>query len=230
MSLLLNPYRFGSSGGGGGFTPADLTGLVGWWDTSDLSGFANDDRVTQVDDKSGNGYHMTARNLGCRYVSDDGSGRSAVRTSGSTNDIMAANVGPTTRRSQPYTRFVVCALLDSGSDPISGDDPITNLIRRGSGYYNGTFLSATFTADPAIYVGLGNGASSYIRVDGTQLASGNTGANQVRRLAWGGRGLDGSPNAAAVRVYEDGFVDGELSASDLDNLESYLSTKWSITI
>ena len=44
----------------GDWTPADLPGVLGWWDASDVSTITKTGtRVDQVDDKSGNGQHLT---------------------------------------------------------------------------------------------------------------------------------------------------------------------------
>ena len=45
--------------GGGLWTPANLTNLVAWYDASDVSTVTlNGSNVSQIDDKSGNGYHV----------------------------------------------------------------------------------------------------------------------------------------------------------------------------
>jgi hypothetical protein len=52
--LLMNPPA------AGGFTPADLTSLVAWYDMSDASTITSSSgAVSQVDDKSGQGNHVT---------------------------------------------------------------------------------------------------------------------------------------------------------------------------
>lgn len=98
--LLINPYRHG---GGGGFTPASLTGLELWLDFSDASTVfsdagvtlaSNNDTIQQVNDKSGNARHASQANPSFRptfktafqnslSVSDFGG--SALLTSGSTS-------------------------------------------------------------------------------------------------------------------------------------------------
>jgi len=48
------------AGGGGTFTPLDIPGLAGWWDASDAATItASAGAVSQWNDKSGNGYHVT---------------------------------------------------------------------------------------------------------------------------------------------------------------------------
>jgi hypothetical protein len=59
MTTLVDSYRFAAAGGG--WTPADLTGLLAWYDASDAGSFTYSSGVlvSQWDDLSGNAHHMT---------------------------------------------------------------------------------------------------------------------------------------------------------------------------
>ncbi len=53
--FLLNSKRFGPE-----FSPSDIANLEGWWDAQDASTITGSaSAVTQWDDKSGNGHHLT---------------------------------------------------------------------------------------------------------------------------------------------------------------------------
>lgn len=86
---MRNTFGFGFSGGkglagsGGGFTPATVSGLVGWYYSE--SGITIATGVSQWDDLSGNGNHLTQSSAGLQpaYIAAFQNGKHAVRTDGS---------------------------------------------------------------------------------------------------------------------------------------------------
>lgn len=57
--MIINPYAFGAAAPAP-FSPLDLPNLNAWWDASDVSTITESGGdVSQWDDKSGNGYHLT---------------------------------------------------------------------------------------------------------------------------------------------------------------------------
>ena len=60
MTMLLNPYRYGGSGGGGSFSPLDISWHAAFWaEDPNWTPPADGAAVSQWDDASGNGRHAT---------------------------------------------------------------------------------------------------------------------------------------------------------------------------
>lgn len=96
--------------------------------------------------------------------------------------------------------------------------------------YNNTRLLASDSSrnDESIYFAFINGpdGDGYIRRNGAKTASGAVGQGSVDQLCIGD-GIDYSDafEGECRRVF---FYDRELTASEIDGLESYLSTKWGL--
>lgn len=88
----------------------------------------------------------------------------------------------------------------------------------------GTTLTSTDAIDTSVHVFtiLYNGASSYIRKDGTQIAAGNAGTNAMGSISLGYGGAIGiNSDIAACYVF-----DTPLSDADRTLMESYLTGKY----
>lgn len=94
----------------------------------------------------------------------------------------------------------------------------------------GSSVGAAHTAGaPHLVTFVVNGASSIIYVDGTQLATGDAGAqNQDGGLTVGATQAGASPLAGDVAEW--GFVSGSPSAQDLANLKSYINTRYNLGV
>ena len=74
----------------GGWTPADITGLTGWWDASDSSTVTLvSGKVSQWDDKSGNSRHLTQGTDGSRPTYAGTINGLSVLTFDGTDDFLA---------------------------------------------------------------------------------------------------------------------------------------------
>lgn len=78
------------------FLPTDISGLAAWWDANDAATVTGATPVTQWNDKSGNGRHLTHATLGPNHVPASGvmrfDGPAASTTAGDTLDMPAMTV------------------------------------------------------------------------------------------------------------------------------------------
>jgi hypothetical protein len=124
----------GGGGGGGAFTPASLTGLIGWWDAKNFASLSlTGSSVNSVNDLSGNNntlvqgrwakpvYNATGLNLRPAFVFD-----STISPSFETGPF-AMGTGNT------LTAFIVCA---AGASPSFSDPRVLSYLGFGTHDYN----------------------------------------------------------------------------------------------
>lgn len=162
--------------------------------------------------------------------------RPTVEFDGS-DDYIEADI---TDISQP---FVLVAVANTGGANATAEGVIgssgTNSTRIGDSgadaftYNFGTAQTGgTTDSDPHVWVALINGASSQLRIDGTQVVTGNSGAGSLVRFTLG---CSRSTNDNVARHFLDGHIAYaavyELSSvSDVADLEEALGTYYGISI
>jgi hypothetical protein len=136
---------------------------------------------------------------------------------------------------QPLHIFLAFRLETASQDGyyLDGDTNRVTLLTQDPeddyGLNAGTRLTGGSTdTDPHIQTALPNGASSTNRLDGTQIASGDAGANNLTDLRVGS--AIGNQLHAHISIGEILIYDTELSDADRNDVESYLSDKWGVTI
>lgn len=200
--------------GAGATTPADDNGEpVGTWQDQSGSGA----HLIQITDDS---YRPTLVTGGTLPV---------VRFDGVDNWLKA-----TVSTAQPYTLFVVVQLLartglatifdstaifawDKGEMRVNDSDTTKWDI------YGGAFLTQTLPNDTTnlhLYTTVFNGASSLVRDNGVQFATGNVGAGEGTEFEIGAQGAGRYANVdfGAVLLYG-----GALAAGDITSVETYLN-------
>lgn len=216
------------------FSPLSFSPLA-WLDASDTSTITSSGSPAKVStwaDKSGNSRNVVQSTSANQPTTgaDTRNGRNVLTYSGGQ---LLASVAFT--KAQPITIAIVGAAT---SFPISntqivGNDAITPNIfasptsgRVWRSYAGIELVSATPTdTNWHYFTATYNGASSVLRLDGTQIASGNTGTNGYSNK----RLLIGADNSTA---YWSGYVaevvvyDFILTTDQRTILESYLATKW----
>ena len=218
------------------WTPLDLAGLVAWYDASDLSTItdAGAGAVSQWADKSGNGNHVTQGTAGLRPTT-------GIRTQNGLNVIdfdggdwlVSADIADV---AQPVTLAAV-AMPDNlddaahnvwGNAPGLGNQPSFNVNGGVWRMYAGTPVVSAVpdTAVPRLVVAVFNGASSLLRINGSQVVSGDAGANPLRILSLGSN--EGTSQFWDGWIAEAIAVEGAVAGSDLTNLESYLNAEWAV--
>jgi len=212
-------------------TGPPVAGYVAWYDPSDAGSITSSGgAVSQLDDKSGNGRHLTNATGGTQPTTGTRTqnGLNVLDFDG-TNDQLSVSGFTLT---QPYTVFAV-ALSDDGADATGqritdGQASSTILGKTTANSWNlfaGTgLLGGTVDGGAHVHGGVFDGATSTRRVDGAVVASGNGGTSSHGglRLAISNTGTnfwDGW--IAEVVMYPTG-----LSAGDCSSVEAYLKTKW----
>jgi len=230
---IFNPYRYA-----GDFTPPDISDLTGWWDISDSTTVTEaGGLVSQWDDKSGNSYNLiqttTAQKPTLLTADQNGLDTLSFVYTGSGGSYSMA-IASATIATQPLTMLV--ALL-SGDGSTSGQCNVYGAGGTRCDYYD---FTASESDRHRIYGGvqlkynedighqwnqltnLYNGASSYMRVNGTEKVSGNAGTSSQADLALGSDN-DGNQSLKYGEII---CYDKELSASELTSVENYLKDKW----
>jgi len=226
-----------------------LDSLVAWFDAADLNTITESSGdLSQWDDKSGNGHHAT-QGVGAdqpSFVTDVVNGLPVVRFNGTSDflDLGSVVISGTTGR----TFFLVCRADNTGTA-----EAMISLSTSGA---NGGRYDLTGQISLRVVAGFRQftvsivDASNYFVLSVWNAASSDVSATEGRRN--GTALVQASVNTQAIdtqvsgttRLGENGvsnqFYDGdlsevimydrELSASEIDSVESYLAAKWGITL
>ncbi len=227
------PYNLGKPSAA--FSPLDLSPVL-WLDAADTSTITESGgAVSQWDDKSGNGNHVTQ-------------GTAAAQPTTGTRTINSINVldfdgGDWLRTataavtSQPFTMFVVghsdSGVSDTMLDSRTAADRVAFVMQLATNLrvLAGSLLSATgatVTGADHIFTAIVDGASSEIFVDASSYGTGNPGANSYEPATVGGsyvNGLNTWDGAIAEIV-----IVSTVDAADIAAMHAYLADKWGITL
>lgn len=232
QAMIINPYVFPSGGGGGSFSPTDISGCVLWLPADHIVGLSDGDPVAQWDDESGNGYNATQSTGSAKptYKTGQQNGLPAVQFDGGDTLTTAA-----VTLSQPYTIFVVCSETSGSTNQnIIADktniEATVFITSNNLSLYAGSTISQS-GGSSAWLVGaaIGNGASSNVFRNGSSVASGNPGT----------QGYSTGFIIGAFRGPVDWFhgyiaeiicYDSSLSTGNREAVENYLGAKYGITI
>ena len=232
-----------------GFTPRNISGLAAWWDAGDAASITTvSGRVSQWNDKSGNGVHATQTTANNRPVntSQTLNGR-AVMTFDGSNDIMSFT--GTARTDE--TQFVVVrnnmvaggvstqqilgdASSGFGLNAIIKNDGAANsdLLAQCGGFVVGTTAARyQFPANnpfgPAVVSAIRSSASGGIlRTNGVQRATCTT-SNSYALARIGGVGSSFPLNGYIAEIV---IYSRALSVADVQRVERYLGAKWGLTV
>ena len=236
--MLLMQARAASS-----WTPASLgAALFAWYDPSDTSTITHGSGVvSELGDKSGNARHLKQTSPGSRPST-------GTRTINSLNVIDYNN----------WERFLSAASLTipspvtvaaiSAHDALKKDSGCVVALGGTVGYTprarcsadtggEGWSIKGSVTLSQSSAITLGapylttavlNGASSLLRVNRTQVISGDAGTYTGDRILLASAGVAGSAYGIDGQIGEVVVVSGALTGTDLSSLEAYLSAKWGI--
>lgn len=224
------------------WTPNKIT-TEGWWDASDDDTITKSgSEVTRIDDKSGN-------NLNLEPLNADGPTIGNITLNGynvlewdsniSTDQILENNSFAWDQANTPIYFSIIYKLIDDGVTSgdqdflVSGTESSTRISfrRRATDQYEilctggNLITSNTFpeSNDPKIVTAKFGGASSFIRVNGTEEASGGIGNVAFSSLNLGGN--------YAESANLEGFIAECLfftNASEYEKVEGYLAHKWNV--
>lgn len=225
----------GAAGGAGGppFSPSDIAGMVAWFDASDGASITSSaGAVSQWADKSGNARHLVQNTAGKKPLTGTRTinGLNVLDFDGVDDQLLTVGVTQT----QPISVCMV-ALTDVPADVANrqaladptGEGP--TIYQKNARWY---FYSATAEVDSAVALdaaahcvqALFSGASSLIRVDGTQ-ATGNPGTP-----GWNNQGIPVGADGGGANCWNGAIAELIVYAGDktanFAQLRTYLQGKW----
>lgn len=227
---FINSGRFTT----GAFDPLSLTPTL-YYDYSDAASITIVTGISQINDLSGNTIHAVQATTGNQpaYTTAAKNGLN-VGTFDGTDSLVATSVTKT----QPTMAFIVAKLsVATGAAQwlMSGPSGTSHVIYKLAttnfwSLYSGSVLSSVVAADTNwhVFCAVFNGASSYLMLDGVQIASGNAGTNGLSAVSVGfGAGPTGtSPMNGQMGFAAFGPVQ---TNSDRDRMIAHLKSKWAIT-
>jgi hypothetical protein len=220
-------------------TPADLPGLSAWWQADDVVLSAS--KITQFNDKSGNGRHATNNNATYQVtqsVDAAYNGKIVAITNGSPNQVYTS---PSFTASQPLTIFAVGngngtdweTFIDSNNvnRVIFRKDP-TNYFAVYGGTANVTVASVNVKTNPGIGWTEFNGAASKGNVNSNTaitLAS-NPGTNSLTEPILFVGNSNGYPLGNGAKFAATLVFNRQLSTTERTFVLSYFSSYYGITV
>lgn len=244
---------FANTGGGntgGGFNPATISGLQLWLDAADSATLfdstsggnlvtSDNAAVARWEDKSGNARHAIQATANARPLLKTAikNFKNVLRFDGANDFIDISSI----QIPQPYTIFAAFIFRNNGSyllDKTNG----TNRVAIGwnsSGsvqdngklfYYSGGNLAPQDSQSSAsvnlILSASFNGELSFMKKNGSQILSGNTGTAPIDSMRFANSfGLSTPCNGD---LYEILIYNSALSQPQIQSVEAYLNTKWAI--
>lgn len=228
-----------NSGSLSNFDPTQVSGLQAWWQADDVVLSAS--KITQFNDKSGNGRHATNSNATYQVtqsVDAAYNGKIVAITNGSPNQVYTP---PSFTVSQPLTIFVVGngngtdweTFIDSNNvnRVIFRKDP-TNYFAVYGGAANVTIASINVKTNPGIGWTEFNGASSKGNVNSntaTTLAS-NPGTNSLTQPILFVGNSSGYPLVDGAKFASLLVFNRALTTDERTNILKYFSTYYGITV
>lgn len=241
-------------GSGSGGLPRRLSGLKAWYDFSNatyltLSGTA----ITQALDRSGNGNNTAVQGTSTArptWTSNSLNGLPGATFDGTTDFLTPPSAVRTAiTRTTDHTMFYVFKSAENGASIFrniinagqggANNDMLAISLRSSDlrvGYWNGTSYNTKSTAFTDTTTGhllsvshAANSTPSCL-LDGATMSGSNTPAgNTEDAIKLGGETQDDAKNFSGV-MYEVIIYNRVLSASEITQINRYLSKKWGITI
>lgn len=237
MSLLIKAIAARHHPSGSAFTPDSISGLVSWYDADQLP-YNNLDLVDTWTDEKGSNDLTASGSTRPDYNELGVNGHASINFNQVDPNYMVTS-GFTL--SQPCTWFFVCRCGNAEDDTAYVFDYLGSGSRQAlfsvnsttpDAYraYAGSFITgSTFSKNSwLVIVFVVNGASSKIYENGTQVLSGDVGANSCNSFTLGATSAFASPFNG--QFAELGCYSQALSDTDRTSLQNYLGTKYGITI
>jgi hypothetical protein len=222
---------FGGGAQGGWYDPSDLSSM--WQDSAGTIAAAVNSPVGRIDDKSGNGHHLTQSTSGKRpYLRQSGS-LYYLDFDGVDDRLFSAAFGASFAQSN---MIALGAKTDAtGSDYLVVDsttDGSRNTIAVST-YHPGDWiawsgseevpLGSASTSAAQIVIATLNGTSTIGEVNGVSGSTGNGGTNPMDGISLGGRFSDNY--AYDGRIYALVVLDTPATGANLSTLRSWIATK-----
>jgi len=231
------------------WTPADITTAL-WLDAADASTITeSSNAVSQWDDKSGNGRHVSQANAGSRpvFAPTGLNGKQTIDFDG--NDFLKnASFQP----AGALSCFIVFNRDTAGGILINAQrtNGIFEIAGSSGANYKNVTITATGAMNPALGFDIANGGTNQDIILGIQYdGSGSASTDFVARLNGADQAITNSGavgflsetgftvGARAVqglnyyngRISELVYISSQASLSDVEKLEGYLAHKWNLT-
>jgi len=226
-------------------SPKGISDLTAWYDASDINSVTKDgsNLVSQLNDKSGNEYNLTASGTGNNgkplWVSGGKNSLDVINFA--SNKIMRAQW---TAKAQPTT---ICVVLytpasDGGQDNLWDN---YNNTESSMGFVNSdtnnrlsmfapdnieypSSGATTYAQTWTFFVNTYNGSSSSMRINGVEKVGGDCGSNDSFGITLSTH--RSGNNWGNIKLAEMMVFDKALSSAEIDSVNEYFSRKWGITI
>lgn len=217
----------------GGFTPSNLTGLVRWYDATQITGLASGSSVPTWNDLSTTASHATNPTASTQplYFTNAQNGKSVV-SFGGTHLLQTT----TSAIAQPCTWFFTTKVGAAGATIYAMADQGAAFVamaeNSGQLFYGAPTLSAYTTVSfNGVFVAMAaivNGSTSTGYTNGsTQSLAKNPGANSVTSFSIGGVNGAGSWIGTLGEIIA---YNRALATAELNQVFNYLGPKWGVTI
>lgn len=221
------------------FTPSSISGLSAWYDPAHLTGVADGATIATLPDLSGAGNSATQATASRRPIFWSKSGTITLPNNQPVLQFSGAQSLATLltapNLAQPTTIFLVASCTTSGVVEFIFDggnsrqtvhfdsDHFLDLF-GGSGVVHSTVpMPMAFSSICAQY----NGASSFLRKGGTQIAAGNPGSANLTGITLGASS-GGTTQFHTGLIGEVLVYQGALTLTQIQSVEAYLLGKWGV--
>jgi hypothetical protein len=226
------------------FIPTEISGLVAWWDASQITTLNNNDDVTTWIDVTG--VYSATQSVAAKkphYKTNQINSLAAIDFEADDSQYLITTITPSASKTvfvvftcESLADRVLVGSTDTSDDSFIGIETATDKLAGGVSTDDITTILGTTTiaTDGTAYIGMlkYNGSNVNLALDGTVEYAGAQAAaisnSQVEYI--GANNIDASPSA-----YWDGLI-GEiiiyntsLSSTDTANIVAYLQNKWSIS-
>jgi len=206
----------------------DAGDLFAHYDAAQLN-LSDNANVFTFDDQTGNNHDLTAGNAPT-FKTNIVNNNPIVRFDG-VDDFLDVSFSIISQPVNIYLAFKMQSLT-SRDDVLDSNNTNTQFLfgPRSTNYtlFAGSFISGG-SPDTNFHIAswLGDGSSSTIRIDGTQVASGNPGSNGLDGITLGANAFGNLP--AEVDIGEI-LVYPQDKSSKQSSIETYLGNKWGVSV
>jgi len=228
------------AGGGGTPVPETISNLLAWWDAANLNGYADGDPIASWPNRVA-GAPALATTTGTDPVYTDAwqNGLPAVDHQRPASDTLMEAVGLFSGGDPGAADITVLAVFETQATAQNarvitfGDTSTSPVWAYGPDssyrFNNGSLAIGTDPATPTIYTMIKHGTLFDCSYNGViQLQDGShTSITGIADEFWIGDVDTGASNARYGEIL---IYDRQLNASEISQLESYLSNKWGIAV
>ncbi len=211
----------------GAWTPASLPSVRSWWDASDTASITSSSgAVSQINDKTGNGFHLTQTTAAAKPTTGSRTVNSLNVLDFDGGDFMT---NATLTATQPNTIWLAFLVdVDDNHTVFDGINTRQVIFQDGVWiWFAGSSQFTTTNTDlTAAHLGVAifDNAADHLYIDNNAITVGNPGTNNLDGVTlFANFAENGKTNGAFL---EGGVTDVDMASGDRDTLHTYISTKW----